>query len=221
MTTSATYTFNPTIDEIIFEASDRAGISRDNITTHQLVSARFSLNAIFSGWQNKGIRQWLVERRTQTVTQGTASYAMDTRSVDVLSMVLTRSSVDTEMEPISRSDYLVIPNKTQQGRPDRYYVDRSISIPTITVWPTPENSTDILTYDQMRRFQDVTGPTETADVTWRWNEALFSELARRLALKFNVERHATLKTEAMEAFKDANREDREKVDTRMTMSYRR
>lgn len=213
MTTSSVYSFAPTIDSVTFEAFDRAGIAHDNITTHQIVSARFSLNAIFSSWQNKGIRQWLIEARTQTVTENDPTYPMDTRSIDVVSMVLTRDSVDTDMEPISRADYEAIPNKAQTGRPDRYFVDRAISIPVITVWPTPENSTDILSYNQVRRFQDVTGPTETADVTWRWNEALFSELAKRLAEKFNPERYERLKTSANEAFKDANREDREKVDT--------
>lgn len=220
MATSGVYVWNPTADEITFEAIDRAGISRDNISTHQIVSARFSLNAIFSSWQNKGIRQWLVEARTQTVTEDDATYSMDTRSIDVVSMVLTRDSVDSEMFPISRADYLAIPNKAQTGRPDRYFVDRAISIPVITVWPTPENSTDILSYNQVRRFQDVTGPTETADVTWRWNEALFSELAKRLAEKFNPDRYERLKTSANEAFRDANREDREKVDTVFRLSYR-
>lgn len=220
MTTSSTYAWNPTIDEISRESCDRAGIAWDNITTHQVVSARFSLNAIFSNWQNKGIRQWLVEARTQTVTINVPTYSMDTRSIDVVSMVLTRSSVDLEMEPISRADYQVIPNKTQTGRPDRYFIDRAIAIPIITVWPTPENSTDVLNYNQVRRFQDVTGPSETADVTWRWNEALFSELAMRLAEKFNPERYERLKKSAMEAFANAAREDREKVDTRFRLSYR-
>ena len=61
-------------------------------------------------------------------------------TVDVLEAVVRRSGTDISTSRIGRQDYLTIPDKTTQGRPTQFFVDRQIT-PTITVWPSPENST--------------------------------------------------------------------------------
>ena len=66
-------------------------------------------------------------------------------TVDLLEVVIRRDNTDINVSRISRAEYLNIPNKTQQGRPTQYFVDRLIT-PTINLCPTPENSTDQLIF---------------------------------------------------------------------------
>ena len=65
----------------------------------------------------------------------------------------------------------------------------------------------------MRQVQDayfVNG--QTADIPYRFQEALASGLARRFALKWKPEKYALMKAEAKEQWDEASIEDREKVD---------
>ncbi len=73
-------------------------------------------------------------------------------SVDVLEAVIRRDGSDISISRVSRGDYIDIPDKTDQGRPSEFFVDRQVT-PTITMWPSPENSTDQLIYYRLRRIQ--------------------------------------------------------------------
>lgn len=192
MTTSGTYSFNPTIQEIIDESYERIGIDPATLTGRHLKSARFSMNVMFSEWGAKEIHQWTLEQKTQTLTISDPTYDLDTRTYDVFDMVLRRSGVDTPMVPMSRDDYLMIPNKTTTGRPDRYFVDRSLTTPTLTLYLVPENSTDQIIYYQLRRLQDVTAGSETPDVRIEWIEATISGLSAKLAEKFAKDMEAAM-----------------------------
>lgn len=192
MPASGTYTFNPTIQEMTDEAYERISIDPATLTGRHLKSARFSLNLMFAEWATKGVHQWALEQKTQTLTLADGTYDMDTRAYDVFDMVLRRSGVDTPMVPVSRDEYLMIPIKTTSGRPDRYFMDRSVTTPVLTLWPVPENSTDQIIYWQLRRFQDVTVGSETADVRYEWIEATIAGLAAKLSEKYAKEMEAAM-----------------------------
>ena len=59
MATSGTSTFNLDIDEIIEEASERAGLGRA-YSGNDYKTARRSLNILFQEWGNRGIHYWEV-----------------------------------------------------------------------------------------------------------------------------------------------------------------
>lgn len=238
MTTSGTYTWGPSVAEIIDEAAERAGLDPDALTVRQQLSARRSLNAIMTHWANIGVHQWTIDQRTLTTTQSTANYTLDSEVLDILDAVLRRDGVDTPMYPIGREDYLNLADKTIEGRPDRFFVDRKRDIPEVFLWQTPENSTDVMVYNTIRRFQDIKSDmTQTPDIPARWYEALFAELAARLAQKFTNEQTITtqsgnsverydpsrwlaLKRDAQEAFILARAEDRERSPTVFRVEYR-
>jgi hypothetical protein len=96
-------------------------------------------------------------------------------AVDVLEAVVRRSGSDIGISRISRGDYLDTPDKTTQGRPSQFYIDRLIT-PTITVWPSPENSTDQLIYYRIRRIEDADAGVNTADVPFRFLPCLTAGL---------------------------------------------
>ena len=60
--------------------------------------------------------QWTIAQRTQAVTTSDGDYDLGTDVIDVLSMVVRRSSTDFSMTRISRDEYLSIPNKTTKGQ---------------------------------------------------------------------------------------------------------
>ena len=53
-------------------------------------------------WANRGL-QWTITQTTQALTSGTAAYNLNTNVIDILSVVVRRSSTDFAMERISRS----------------------------------------------------------------------------------------------------------------------
>lgn len=220
MTTSAAVTLEYTVTELIEEAYERAGYDLQALNVHHMRTARRSMNLMFSDWANDGLHLWAVDHKTQTMTDGTANYTLPAGTIDVIDAVLTRSSVDTPMARIGRSDYHNIPNKTAEGKPDRFWIDRQISLPVMYVWQTPENSTDIVDYWRLRRLYDVTAGTETADLPQRWWEAMCAGLAPRLFMKLPLEirekfprNYDWLMGEGGRALKKARDEDRDRAST--------
>jgi hypothetical protein len=225
MSTSGTYSFSPTVAEIVDESCERARIDPATITVYQQLSARRSLNAILTSWANLGIHQWTVEQRTLTLGAGTPSYTLPAEIIDVLDAVLRRAGKDTPMTPMGREEYLGLPDKTLRGMPNRYFTDRQAAAVVLKPWFVPESSTDTIIYNDFRSFQDVKSDmTNTVDIVKRYTDALFDELAVRVHRKWGGEDHkfrAELREVAADSFKTARMEDRERVPTRLRVRFGR
>ena len=165
MATSGSRDFDLDVGEIIEEAYERCGL--ESRTGYDLKTARRSLNIMFADWANRGLNLWTVEQSTQALTDGTASYTLSADFTDLLEVVVRRSGTDFMLTKMSRGEYLNIPTKTQEGRPTQYYFDRKTT-PSITLWPTPENSTDTLVFYYVRRIQDVDTQVNTTDAPFRF-----------------------------------------------------
>jgi len=139
-------------------------------------------------------------------------------TVDVLEVTIRRSGSDLGITRIGRSDYAGISNKTTQGRPSQFYVNRQIT-PTITLWAVPENSTDQLIYYRVKRIQDTDEGVNDADVPFRFLPCLTAGLAYYLAVKKAPDRIALLKDIYEEEFQRAASEDGERVGLRLVPSY--
>jgi len=91
------------------------------------------------------------------------------------------------------------------------------NLPSITVWPTPDNSTTYqFVYWRMRRIDDAGGGVRTMDVPFRFLPCMVAGLAYYLALKIEggAERLPVLKQQYDEAWQLASDEDREKASVR-------
>lgn len=122
--------------------------------------------------------------------------------------------VDIVMYPLSRGDWMAIPDKKQQGRPTTYWIDRQIS-PVFHIWPQPSADGPYeLRYRASRQVQDadIVGG-QTLNVPFRMLEAFTADLATALSIKWAPERHAMLKQEGEEQWTLASDEDREKIST--------
>jgi hypothetical protein len=217
MTTSGTRTFNLDVAEVIEEAYERCGL--EVRTGYDAKTARRSLNLMFADWANRGLNLWTVGQGTTTLVQGTSTYTLAADVVDILEMVLRRDSTDYEVERISRGDYLTFPNKTDQGRPSQFYLNRQIE-PVITLWQTPENSTDQLIYYYVQRIEDAGTLVNTADLPFRFLPCMVAGLAYYLAMKRAPERLQFLKAVYEEEFQRAAEEDEDRVSLKLQPSAR-
>lgn len=208
MTTSGTYTFDPSLGELTLYAFNLCQLRNTSLTQEHLQSARVATNLMLSTWSNMGVNLWAVDLVTTPVTQGVTTYPVDSNTVMILDayMVTPQSggNIDRVILPVSRSEYATYPNKQQQGFPTVYWFDRLIN-PTVTLWPVPDGSnTSALKYYRVRRLQDANiANAQTVDIPYLWLEAFADGLAYRLAKVWKPEIAAGLKAAADETYKIA------------------
>lgn len=207
MATSGTQSFALNVADVIEEAYELIGLEAR--TGYDARKARRSLNVMFQDWTNRGINLWKVVQVSQTMTSGQAQYAMNAYDIDVLETVVRRSGTDYSMERITREDYLNIPQKAQTGRPTQIYVERTAT-PSFYVWPTPENSTDVVVTYRIQRIEDAAALAGDLDVPSRFIPAMVSGLAYYMALKNAPDRAQMMKAIYEEDFARAANEDSER-----------
>jgi hypothetical protein len=212
MTTSGTRDFNLDVAEIIEEAYERCGL--EVRTGYDARTARRSLNLMLAEWANRGLNLWTVAEGMFTVTAGDPSYVLAADVVDILDVIIRRSGTDYEMDRISRTEYFTLPNKTTQGRPSQYFLDRTIT-PTMYVWAAPENSTDQIRYYYVRRMQDADSLTNTNDIPFRFLPCMVAGLAYYISMKRSPERTGLLKAVYDEEFQRAADEDIDRVPLKL------
>jgi hypothetical protein len=221
MAVSGTTAFNLDLTEIVEEAFERAG--SEMRTGYDLRTARRSLNLLFADWANRGLNMWTFEQGTIALVPGTATYNLPADTVDLIEHVIrtgagnASTQADLTITRISVSTYATIPNKLQQARPIQVWIERRQEIPTITVWPVPDNSqTYTFVYWRLRRIDDAGTGVNTMDVPFRFLPCMVAGLAYYLALKVpnGAERLPVLKQQYDEAWDLASTEDREKAAVR-------
>lgn len=212
MATSGSRDFDLDVADIIEEAYERCGL--EVRTGYDAKTARRSLNIMFSEWANRGINLWTVKQATLTLTSGTATYSsangLASPMNDILEIALRRAGTDYEIDRISRGEYLNVPNKSTTGRPSQFYFNRQTS-PELTLWPTPENSTDQLVYYYITRIEDADTSQNTTDVPYRFLPCMIAGLAYYIAMKKAPERIQLLKAVYEEEFQRAADEDEDRV----------
>ncbi len=218
MATSGTVAFQPNVEEIISEAFERCGLDPQIQTGDRAVSARRSLNLLFSEWANRGINYWAVEQQTLTLVNGTASYALPVGTIDLIDAVVRDSSgTDTSDQIINRvsiADYNQLPNKSSPGKPSQYMLDKQYT-PVAYFWQVPDRDTYSMVYWAIRQLEDVTASNQDADIPYRWNECICAGLASKISLKYANEKFQILNEMYERAFAFAAASDNDGVSLRI------
>ena len=209
MATSSTYLWSPDLAECFDEAFERAKVDPSTIDVSHIISARRSVNFMLAEWATKDYHAFRVDRLSAfALVTGTQQYTVDPsadgRVIDIQSMSLTRSSTDSPMWPMSRQEWMDIPNKTTRGRPSRYFADKRQNSVIIQLWPVPENSTDTLLMDVMRKFQDAGASRFEPDIPYLMREAFVACLAAKLAQKYAPAFFNDLYARGEQKFKEGN-----------------
>lgn len=211
MATSGTYTFNPSLGELVIYSYQNIGVRPTAILQEHMDSARMATNMMLARWANQGVNLWCVDLVTTPLVQGTSTYSVSSNTVMILdayiSTVSGGVSTDRIILPISRTEYASYPNKAQQGFPTVYWFDRLIS-PTVTIWPVPDGSQTNLKYYRVRQLQDSNlQNAEQVEIPYLWLEAFADGLAYRLARIWNPQIAPALKAQADESYDIASRQN--------------
>jgi hypothetical protein len=177
-TTSGTTTFdkNFSIDEIIEEAYDRLGIF--TLNGGHMKTARRSLNIMFQEWGNRGLHYWEVGNSSFTLVDGQAVYTT------------YRSTADGTSDT-----YQGLSNKTSEGTPSQYFVQRFIDKVTVTLYLTPGSTEagNFINFYFVKRIQDVGVYTNASDIPYRFVPCMSSGLSFYLSQKYQPQRTQELK----------------------------
>jgi len=208
MAVSGSKNFELDVTEYIEEAFERCG--KEVRTGYDIKTAKRSMNLLFADWANRGLNSWTIEQSTQALVAGTAEYTLGSDTIDILSAVIRRSDVDYSIERLSRDDYLAVPNKTTQGRPSQWFLDRQIA-PVLKLWPVPENSTDVVVFDRLVRMDDADTAQNTVEMPFRFYPCLAAGLAYYIAIKKAPDRVQLLKAVYEEEMERAISIDRDRA----------
>ena len=298
--TTGTTSFNLDLNNLVEDAFERCG--KELRTGYDLRTARRSLNLLTIEWANRGINMWTVEPGQISLNQGQIMYPLPVDTIDLLDMV-TRTGTgqnqqDININRISESTYITIPNKNATGRPIQVWINRQSgqenpttitlnetltstdtsnddtitlsstvglaqfgfikigeetiqyggvsgntitgclravnntaiaphsigaavyvqNLPTINVWPAPEQSDYYqFVYYRLRRIQDAGNGVSVEDIPFRFIPCMVAGLAAYLAMKLpdvDPNRIAMLRADYEAAFQLAADEDREKASVR-------
>ena len=213
MAVSGTYNFNLDIDEVIQEATEMIG--GEDTLGHTPATARRSINLMLRDWQNRGVLLWTTSTTAVTVAASVADYSLSSSTINVLEATTRRDNTDIKITRITPEEYLLIPAKTQTGRASQYSIRRGRDNPVMSIWPIPENSTDILRMEIVSEVEDVDkSAIQNADTPKRFLPALTCGLAYYLSMKrpgVEATKIAMLKSNYEEILGRAMEEDRERA----------
>ena len=229
MTTTATATFTPDLNEIIEEAFERCG--SEARTGYHFRTAQRSLNLLTIEWANRGVNLWTIEEGTIPMVTGQATYDLPVDTIDLLEHVIRtgtgQNQQDVSITRISVSTYATIPDKNATGQPIQVWIDRQsgattptgVNAPQINVWPTPNapGSQYTFVYWRLKRIDDAGNGINTQAIPFRFYNCLVAGLAYYLSAKIPgaEARVAALKQDYEEQWKFATEEDREKAAIRI------
>jgi hypothetical protein len=108
MSTSGTYTFNPSLGELTIYAYQLIGVRPTALLQEHMDSARLATNMMFTRWSNQGVNLWQVELVQTSIVNGQSSYTVDPSVVVILDAfirtVTTGGNTDRIIIPNSRTE---------------------------------------------------------------------------------------------------------------------
>lgn len=204
MAESGTFLFNPFVAELFDEAFENAGVDPQVTGGSHIKSAQRSLRFMLnSEWSTVGIRNWMVSQQIHTTAVGETSFLLPAGGMDIVEAVLRRQGdftptsqySDVEMYAITRNEYYTLVTKQNQGRPDRYWVERLGDTKVVHYWQAGSNTTDQVVYSMFQQNQDITSSLQLqlGLPTYAYAAAA-AGLAARIALKYNAQKFELLQT---------------------------
>lgn len=113
--------------------------------------------------------------------------ALNGTILDVAEFVTAGNPTEIPLARLNQDDYTNLPNKSFQGRPLQFWLDRQLYAPVMRLWPTPNQAAQfaqMVTWRQ-RHIMDVGSLTQTIELPQRWVDAIAWELAHRLCYELN------------------------------------
>lgn len=197
MATSNSTDWSLNRDQVITGALRKLAVlpSGGTPTAAQVSDASDALNAIVKAFQADGMPLWKIASQTFTVVDGTASYTVGPsqtvncpKPLRIIQAFWTPSGgVNTPLNIYNRYDFNELPQGTSyEGDPVNLYYQPLRTSGTITLWPTPDNSTTEITFHYQSPYEDMDASTDDFDFPSEWMQALIYNLAWSLAPEYGI-----------------------------------
>ena len=207
MATSGSVDYNETAIEIINSAYELARVKDpiESLSPDQTNRAMASLNKIIKYLQKNGMPLWAIKQASLTLVQGTQSYTcgpggtgLTERPLRILEAYYRESSLDTEIEIISRSEYWQLADKAAQGIPTQIYYDPQLILGVLYVYNPADAQAagDTLELLYHRPFEDVDAITNNIDFPQEWLMTIEHMLAVDIALRNGIKQSRIAQLEA-------------------------
>lgn len=190
MAVSSTATFDPQRDALIKRAGQLAGVvyGGHDPDADQVAFGAASLQAHLLSLQARGLIVRTVERYSQILTSGTASYSAPADTIEIEDHALVRdsSSIDSDVRRISVQEYMGLSLKTTTSRPTEMYVEKGTGGLTVYLYPVPDATVTTLIYLRVRKIRDTDTGTVTLDLEPKWINPVTYMVAHDFAVAANM-----------------------------------
>lgn len=211
MATSGVSNFDPTFDDLLQDAA--AMVGGGPVLAEELSSAKRGLDYLITDLQNKNILLHKIETTVVPVSVSVSGLSLGPSVSDVLVASIRTSSTNILMERDGYERWAEIPTKNQPGRPTRFWCDRRREGSTISLWPIPDQTYDVVLTIQ-KNAEDTLRAFDNIDLPRRFMPAVVYGIAYWIGLRRGprvpTDRLTLLRAEYERAIKDAMREDRER-----------
>lgn len=205
---------------MVLVAFGRLGMRRGELVTEHFANADVEMNLLQVEISNKTPNAWTASLYSISLVQDTATYSLPANLVAIRDVYMSVSSggvsTDRIMWPMSTVDYDNQPNKTQQGVPTAYWMNRLIS-PTITMWQVPDgNATYTLNVRMLSQVEDASMRSgSTLNLPYRFLDVFVAGLAHRMSRIYKPEVEALRRQDYLDAWMNAASQD---VDDNVSIS---
>lgn len=199
MTEATTSSYNPTVDSLVLKAYRQAGLVNvaQSLSAAQAAAARLTLDDIMDELEAEGVFCRSVQMVTVPIVAGVTLYVLtpdvldvvgDGAFIDATQTNILQASAETPVVPMLREEWQGLSAKAAEGRPLRYWADRSGPSVVVNVWPVPDAASDKSNVRfQMHKLRpDVTNGAVTLPFERYWAQFFVWELAHQLGLQNSI-----------------------------------
>lgn len=190
MATSETYSFNPSVGDIVADVLDTLRITQEGVSASTYDTAKVvrRIDYLLKAWVDLGIPIWtkvevnvplIANKRQYTV--GVGADINISNPVEFLTVRYIDSTGEQIMlTAVSRQDYQRYSLPNSGGVSNCWYYDKRLNSGILNLYPVPTNSADSLIIDTQRYLQDAGVTTNTLDLPVQWARALMWNACREL-----------------------------------------
>jgi hypothetical protein len=171
-------------------------------TPEQRLDASIRFAELASSLAVDGVMRFLYERRELVLTQGTTQYTLPDDVWDVNDPLTYRESASeptrTPLWPLSISDYMLLTNRSEEGRPAQYVVEKALTaageVAKVSFYQVPNLTGAVVEYPAILKVRDMNTDANTPSFPAKWLRMLRYGLAASMAFEYKVpsERYANM-----------------------------
>lgn len=216
MSTSGSIDFSMTAQALSTWALRKINVvaAVDTPSAEDMRDAITDLNLMLKTWQMTGPNLFRQTFGSVTLVANTAFYVLSPKPFRVIeARYRDANGRDIPMLPLTRQEYVDMPQKSALGTPTQYYVDYQRTAATIYVWPVPAAvTTETVQTTFQRAIEDIDAQSNDIDIPQEWFETVGYNLAERLLERFPADERTSALVlrragELMALAKDTDREE--------------